>query len=89
MIKTLSAFVIRIVLSFLGDELTQLLRNRKLQNLAVKIVENTTGLDLDNDGKRRHASECLKADAKVIGVELKDRYANILTELALNKIKSK
>jgi hypothetical protein len=72
---------------FLGDELMQILNDTRLQNIAIKAVENATKLDLDNDGKSKHVSSVIKAEAKAIGVELKDRYANMLLEAGLNKWK--
>lgn len=81
------AFLLRSLLSFLGRELMEILNNRKLQKLAVQAVENVARLDLDNDGKRQHASDRLKAEAMAVGVQLKDRYANMLVEAAVNKIK--
>ena len=87
MLKMIAMMILKSLLQFLGKELVNLLNNRKLQTLAVQAVENVAKMDLDNDGKRKHASETIKAQAKAIGIELKDRYANMLVEAAVNKVK--
>jgi hypothetical protein len=82
------AWILKSVLSFLGKELINILKDKRLQSLAVKAVENATNLDLDNDGKRKNAIEELKAEATAIGKELADRQAGLMIEAALNKLKS-
>jgi ribose 1,5-bisphosphokinase PhnN len=89
MLKTIGLWLLQSLLQFLGRELIDIINNARLQKLAVKVVENASKLDLDNDGKRKHAADVLKAEAKVLGYELRDRYVNLMIEAGLNKLKMK
>ena len=87
MLKIIGAMLLRNLLQFLGRELIEILNNKRLQKLAVMAVENVADHDLDNDGKRKHAAAELKSRARLLGIELRDRYINMLIEAAVNNIK--
>ncbi len=83
----LVSFLIKSLLRFLGNEALTILNDRRWQRLAVKAVEKTTRLDLDNDGKHKHASELLRDEVKTLGYSLKDRYISLLIDAAVCNLK--
>ena len=70
-------------------EVSDAVNNKKLQNLAVGIVESLQDEDLANSQKRDKAFGLLKAQALAMGMDIKDSVANTMIELAVVYVKNK
>jgi len=82
------SFLLKSLLRFLGNEALTVLNDHRWQRLAVKAVEKTARLDLDNDGKHRHASDELRKELKSLGYSIKDRYISLLIGAAVCNLKN-
>lgn len=57
--------------------------------IALDVVENVAKLDLDGDGKKGKARGEILGILRARGVEYRDRYINLLIEMALAELTSK
>ena len=70
-------------------EVSDAINNKKLQNMAVGIVESLQNENLTNAQKRDKAFGLLKAQTLAMGMDIKDSIINTMIELAVVYIKNK
>ena len=78
-----------VVWDSIKKEITAAINDKRLQSMAVKIVESLRDSDMTNEEKREAARGLLLAQAKAIGMNITDSVANTVIELAVLYMKNK
>ena len=78
-----------VVWDSIKKEVTAAINDKRLQSMAVRIVESLRDSDLTNEQKRETARGLLVVQARAIGMDIADSVANTVIELAVLYMKNK